>query len=361
MLPLTPPAALPVAQLQAFATDLFTAVGMDADKAATVARLLLLTDTMGRRTHGLAMAPLYLADIAKGGMALTGQFEVVKDTGATVVWDGHYLPGLWLMDQAIRQGVERAGKFGVATFAIRRSHHIGCLAALAKQAADQGFVAIIQNSEPAARRVAPYGGKQALFTPNPMAVGYPAGEHPVLVDICASITTTSMTRTKHAAGEQFEHPWLLDGHGTPTRDPAMLEHSEPRGSLQLIGGQEYGHKGFGVALMIEALSQGLSGHGRADAPKRWGGNTFLQILDPDFFAGADAFEHQTAFFAQQCRDSAPIRADQPVRLPGDQAARHIARAQAEGVAYDAQAWAAIAAAAERLGVPLPSAAETVVV
>ena len=33
---------------------------MDADKAATVARLLVLTDAMGRRTHGLAMAPLYL-------------------------------------------------------------------------------------------------------------------------------------------------------------------------------------------------------------------------------------------------------------------------------------------------------------
>ncbi len=77
-----------------------------------------------------------------------------------------------------------------------------------------------------------------------------------------------MTRQKVAAGEQFEHPWLLDAQGNPTRDPRVLEHTTPRGSLQLLGGQEYGHKGFGLALMIEALSQGLAGprpQGRAEA------------------------------------------------------------------------------------------------
>ncbi|MDP9964793.1 LDH2 family malate/lactate/ureidoglycolate dehydrogenase [Variovorax beijingensis] len=341
-------------QLACFATQLFMAAGMEEDKAACVARLLVLTDCMGRRTHGLAMAPLYLADIAKGGMALSGAPEVVKDTGATVVWDGNYLPGLWLMDRAIAMAMERAADLGVVTVAIRRSHHIGCLAALVKTAADQGFVAIVQNSEPAARRVAPYGGVEPLFTPNPMAIGYPAGEHPVLVDMCASITTTSMTRQKHAAGEQFEHPWLLDGHGNPTRDPAVLEHAEPRGSLQLVGGSEYGHKGFGLALMIEALSQGLSGHGRADRPGRWGGNVFLQILAPDFFAGAEAFSRQTGFFADACRANRPARAGQPVRLPGDQAALAIERAQVHGLDYDAATWAALRGCAERLDVAMPT-------
>jgi len=347
------PPALPADVLTGFAEALFAAAGMEAAKAASVARLLVLTDMMGRRTHGLAMAPLYLADIARGGMTLSGQPQVLKDTGATAVWDGRYLPGLWLMDEAIEAACARAARLGVATIAIRRSHHIGCLAVLVRQAAARGFVAIIQNSEPAARRVAPFGGAEPLFTPNPMAIGYPAGETPVLVDICASITTTSMTRQKHAAGELFEHPWLQDAEGRPTRDPAVLEHSEPRGALQLMGGAEYGHKGFGLALMIEALSQGLAGHGRADAPARWGGNVFLQVLDPELFAGREAFERQTAFFADQCRDSRPIRADRPVRLPGDQAARAIAQAQAEGIRCERATWTALVDCAQRLGVPLP--------
>jgi L-lactate dehydrogenase len=259
------------------------------------------------------------------------------------------------VNRAVDVAIERIARCGVVTVSIRRSHHIGCLAALVKQAADRGFVAIIANSDPAGQRVAPYGGTQPLFTPNPFAIGYPGQDHPVLVDICASITTVSMTRQKFAAGEVFEHPWLLDALGNPTCDPAVLENREPRGSLQLVGGQEYGHKGFGLALMIEALSQGLSGHGRRDAPAGWGGNVFLQVIDPEFFAGRSAFAEQMNFLSERCRGNRPIRPGQPVRVPGDQAARGIATAMREGVAFDGQSWEAIVRCARDLGVALPPA------
>jgi len=340
--------------LESFARAMLSAAGVDDDKARVCARLLVLTDMMGRRTHGLAMVPLYVGEIRKGMMQPTGEPEVVKDNGATLLWDGAYLPGLWLVNRAIEIAIPRAAQWGVVTVSMRRSHHIGCLAALAKQAADRGLVAIIANSDPAGQRVAPYGGTEALFTPNPFAIGYPGRDHPVLVDICASITTVSMTRQKFAAGERFEHPWLLDAEGRPTTDPAVLENAQPRGSLQLVGGQEYGHKGFGLALMIEALSQGLSGHGRKDAPARWGSNTFLQVIDPDFFAGRDAFVEQMEFLSAQCRSNRPIDPGQPVRVPGDQAARGIAAALRDGVAFDAQSWEAIASCARELGVALPA-------
>jgi LDH2 family malate/lactate/ureidoglycolate dehydrogenase len=343
-----------VDRLTDFATALFAAAGMEHAKADVVGRLLVLTDMLGRRTHGLAMAPTYLAEIEKGGMRVAGEPEVIKDTGATVVWDGDYLPGLWLMNRAIELALPRAAELGVVSMAIRKCHHIGCLAALVKRAADRGFVAIIANSEPSAARTAPYGGTEAIFTPNPFAIGYPGADHPVLIDISASITTTSMTRQKYAAGEQFEHPWLLDAQGMPTRDPAVLEH-EPKGSLQLIGGQEYGHKGFGLALMVEALSQGLSGYGRADAPKRWGGNVFLQVLDPELFAGRAEFERQMNQLSDRCRASRPIRADRPVRMPGDQAERSIADAAKNGITYTDATWQAIGNWADRLRVSVPAA------
>lgn len=343
-----------IAALTAFAQALLQAAGMETDKAATVARLLVLTDAMGRHTHGLAMAPLYLADIAKGGMATQGQPTVIKDGGVSGVWDGGYLPGLWLVDQALHTLIPRARLHGMAAIAIRRSHHIGCLAALLRSVADQGLVAYIANSDPAGRRVAPYGGTEAVFTPNPMAFAYPGAGHPVLIDMCASITTTSMTRQLVAQGRAFEHPWMLDAQGTPTRDPAVLEHTQPRGSIQLLGGQEYGHKGFGLALMIEALSQGLSGHGRRDAPQRWGGNVFVQVMDPELFAGHDAFTDQMNHLADQCRSNRPIRAEQPVRLPGDQAAQSLARARSHGIALDAATWAALEASAQALNVALPA-------
>jgi LDH2 family malate/lactate/ureidoglycolate dehydrogenase len=346
----------PTDALIEFGASLLYAAGMKIDKARRVADLLVLSDAMGRRTHGLALMPMYLSDIAKGIMTLHGDFEIISDRGGALVIDGHRLPGLWLMDRVIELAAERVPRHGVVSIAVRRSHHIGCLAALAKQATDRGLVITIANSEPSAKRAAPHGGKEALFTPNPFAFGYPGPEHPVLVDICATITTVSMTRTRHAQGQRFEHPWLLDAEGKPTDDPAVLEHTEPRGSLQLLGGPEYGHKGFGLALMIEALSQGLSGYGRADKPLQWsGGNVFLQVMDPDFFAGREAFERQTAFFGNACRANSPINPTRPVRLPGDAAADSQRKAAQEGLAYQEAAWAGLVEAAGRLNVALPQA------
>ncbi len=120
-----------------------------------------------------------------------------------------------------------------------------------------------------------------------------------------------------------------------------------------MGGTEYGHKGFGLALMNEALSQGLSGHGRADAPKRWGGNVFVQRMDPALFAGRAAFAQQVDHLAQACRANRPVDPQQPVRLPDEAAARSLARAQDKGLVFDGATWQALVQGAQTLAVALP--------
>jgi L-lactate dehydrogenase len=340
----------PPAALAAFATRLFEAAGLQADKAESLGRLLVLTDMMGRHTHGLAQVKAYLEQLETGGMARAGAPEVLRDTGATLVWDGGYLPGPWLVERAMAETLGRVAAQGVVTFAMRRSHHIGCLAALAKQATDAGCFVMLASSGPHSKIVAPHGGREALFSPNPFAVGFPAGDFPVLVDISASITTVSMTREKVAAGVAFEHPWLLDSAGRPTRDPAVMERATDRGSLLLLGGPEAGHKGFGLALMVEALTQGLAGHGRRDAPARWGASVYLQVIDPAAFAGREAFLDQMEFLVERCHANAPIDPDRPVRLPGEQADRRIAEARRDGVPLSAATLAALQGCAARLGV-----------
>jgi L-lactate dehydrogenase len=345
----------PIEPLTDFISDLLAAAGLEGEKARTVARLLVLTDMLGRHTHGVALCPLYLEQLEKGLMTPGGEPECLRDNGAVVVWDGNYLPGLWLVHHALGIAFERIATHGVVTFAMRRSHHIACLATLVKQATDRGYVAILATSDPAFGFVAPYGGREPLLTPNPFAIGYPGTRTPVLVDICASITTVSMTRQKAALGEDFEHPWLLDADGRPTRDPRVLEQTEPRGSLLLLGGLEYGHKGFGLALMVEALTQGLSGLGRKDTDKRWGGNVFLQVLDPDAFAGREAFLEQMDYLTERCQANAPLREGVPVRLPGEQAEHNIAAAREQGVPLSEHTVQRLSGTAERFGLVMPAA------
>jgi L-lactate dehydrogenase len=169
------------------------------------------------------------------------------------------------------------------------------------------------------------------------------------VDISSSITTVALTRRKAKEGEAFDHPWLMDASGQPTTDPRVLEETDPRGSLLLLGGLEYGHKGFGLALMVEALTQGLSGFGRKDTEKRWGGSVFLQVLDPEAFAGRDAFVRQMDHLADLCRANAPLHDGVPVRLPGSEADRRLAEAEANGVSVPEATLQALHVSAARYG------------
>lgn len=344
----------PSLEMVRFGSDLLSAAGMVRPQADITSRLLVLADMMGRRTHGLSLLPLYIDQLEQKLMTPGGEPEVIRDTGATVVWDGRYLSGLWLTDKALNLAFERVKTYGTVSVAIRCSHHIACLAALTKQATDRGLIAIITNSDPAGKIVAPYGGVEPVLTPDPLAIGYPGRKYPVLIDICASITTLSMVRRHVAEGTHFEQPWLLDADGVPTTDPRVIEQGDPRGSIMPLGGFDYGHKGFALALMVEALSQGLSGHGRRENPKRWGGNTFLQVMDPEAFAGKEAFLDEMDYTAEQCRNSRPIREDVPVRLPGEQAARNIARAEREGIFWDRLTWEKLSSCADRLKVRIPS-------
>jgi len=161
-------------------------------------------------------------------------------------------------------------------------------------------------------------------------------------------------RQRRDAGEKLPGEWVIDAEGRATDDPNVV-FAEPKGALLPLGGLDAGYKGFGLALMIEALSQGLAGHGRKDAPRRWGGNVYLQLIDPGFFAGADAFAEQTGHLAERCRANRPVDPHRPVRLPGDQAAAGIERAMREGLAVDAPTRSALNDWAARLGVASPLA------
>lgn len=338
--------------LKTLSRDLLLRGGLDAAIAEVVAELLIRTDELGVTTHGISMVPYYLPELRAGTMTASGRHEVLRDNKVTMLWDGNYLPGHWLMSQAIETCMDRAAEFGMAALAIRRSHHIGCLSTLTRIAATRGFVCYIATSDPSGKWVAPFGGTEPLLTPNPWAVGYPADGHPVLIDTCASITTVSKVREHINKGTRFDHPWMLDAEGRPTTDPAVV-NATPKGSILPVGGMDHGHKGFAMGLMVEMLTQALAGHGRAEAPTRWGGNVFLQIIDPDAFGGSEAFLREVGALNAACRANRPIPGNDRVRVPGDRAAAQVRQSKVDGVRLPDEVWTRVSVCAADFDVALP--------
>jgi len=350
---MTPPGPrFSAAALTAFAHALLVQAGVRDDIATDVAGILVEADLLGHTTHGLALLAPYLKEIEQGTMAKSGSPEVVNERAAAQTWDGCRLPGPWLTLRALDAAAAMADAHGTGTVVVRRSHHIACLAAYLIRATERGLIALVQSSDPLVAAVVPHGGITPIVTPNPIAAGLPTSGDPVLVDVSTSITSMGFANQERAAGRRLPGPWLVDCDGNATDDPRVLA-SDPKGALLPLGGLDAGYKGFGLALIVEALTAGLAGLGRADPPEGWGGTVFVQVLDPEAFGGLEAFRRQMDHLVRAAHASRPRAGVDRVRLPGEGGLKRRREQRANGVALYPAIMPALEPWGVKLGVALP--------
>jgi LDH2 family malate/lactate/ureidoglycolate dehydrogenase len=342
--------------LTRFSSELLQAAGLDRAPAEAVAQTLVEGDLLGHDTHGLALLAPYIKELENNTMARSGFAEVLSDRGASMLWNGRRLPGPWLVLNGIEALAPRARQYGSATLVIRQSHHIACLATYLLRATEAGFMLLLASSDPAVQSVAPHGGTRAVFTPNPIAAGIPTSTTPFLIDISSSITTNGMCGRLQKAGQQFDEACMLDAQGNPTRDPGVLTE-QPPGTILPLGGLTSGHKGYALGLLVEALTGGLAGHGRADPADGWGATVYMSLYDPAAFGGSTDFLRQTDWLAHSCRSNPPRPDFDAVRMPGDRGLARKHDQLRDGVVLHPTIAPALSRCAERYGLAVPAPIE----
>jgi LDH2 family malate/lactate/ureidoglycolate dehydrogenase len=341
-------------QLIGFANQLLTAAGLDAAPAQSIADALVEGDLLGHDTHGLQLLAGYTNAAADGTMRASGQPTVVSERSSVCVWDGQRIAGPHLVRLALDWAAPRAREHGTATVAIRRSHHIGCLAAYLEAPARDGLMCTILCSDPAEASVAPFGGTEPTYTPNPLAYGIPTSNDPIIIDISASITTNGMSNRLRNQKQTGEHQWWMDADGNATNNPAVI-FEKPPGTILPLGGLDAGHKGYSMALQVEAMTAGLAGHGRADPSEGWSATVFVQVTDPEAFAGLNEFNRQTDWLVNACQTNKPRDAASPVRLPGQRGLQRKREQLEHGVALHPAIMQALEPVASKHGVSMPGA------
>ena len=171
---------------------------------------------------------------------------------------------------AFRQSY-KAKKNGLCILALKNPGHIGRLGAWSEMAALKNCVSItFVNTSGFGILMAPYGGTDRRLSANPIAIGIPIENNDYLVlDMATSIVAEGKVKVAKNKNIKLPEEYLLDGHGNPTNDPEKF-YSEPLGSILPFGG----HKGFGLAFMIDILSGSLTG-GNSSHPKNQNAHTVI--------------------------------------------------------------------------------------
>ena len=301
----------------------FIACGLETEAAALAARVLVRTNARGVETHGVSRALVYAQKLKSGELSARPDVRYEDRHGTLHCHAGRGL-GQVVAIGAVREAVRRAAGTGFVPVIIHDVGHLAALGLFALEAAEAGMIAIVAQSTPPLMALP--GSKGAAIGNNPLAFASPVpGGAPLVFDIAAS--GVARGNVLAAAREQREIPpgWAIDAEGHPTTDAkAALA-----GAMLPMAG----HKGIGLAMMVQCLAGSLSGALPAavtgstpgSAPSSVG--AFLLVANPDLVAGRAAYEtHMAGWLDAYRRASGPGG-----RYPGERAARLEAERMRNGI------------------------------
>jgi LDH2 family malate/lactate/ureidoglycolate dehydrogenase len=230
---------------------------------------------------------------------------------------------------------------------------VASLAAYLRIATEQGLVVSLMASTPAQSSVAPFGGREPVFSPNPFAIGVPTGSDPLLLDISFSMTAAGKVRQAYERGQMLPWDAIVTADGKLSRDPADYIKGEGAALLPL-GGADLGYKGYGLCLMSEIWTMGLANYGRPDACGDGESNTlWVQVYDPTAFGTLEEFTRVTDDLIQRCTDCLPVDPAAPVRIPGQRSLQRRTEQLANGVELDDKTIELLQKTADEFGLAMP--------
>lgn len=332
-------------ELKRFCLRAMDACDMRETSAQTTADVLVTTDTWGIHTHGSKqLRPLL--DLRPGRMDPAAVPERVAEGPAWAMIDGHSAIAMASACAGMEAAIHKAKDSGVGYGGVLNSNHFGAAAYYAAMALDHDMIGIaMTNVNPL---VAVPGGRGPVLGTNPIAYAVPAGdERPILFDAATSVVAASKVITARALGESIPDHWLLDRDGVPTTDPT--EYPE-EGALQPMSG----HKGYGLALLIEILAAVLTGSQVMNEVKIWlgdhpgplsQGHAFLAV-DADAILGIDRFKARVDAAIREIRESPKARGSDRIYLPGAMEWEYRETALREGMLLPEDVWQRLAGLAD---------------
>jgi uncharacterized oxidoreductase len=345
---------LSAAELQRVGVALFNAAGSPHDESEWVSEVLVRSSLMGHDSHGIMRFPFYVGRIRKGELKPGARFEIERETRAAAVVNGNQGWGPVIARRAMRMAMDKARECSVGTVVVRGCQHVGRVGEYPTLAASEGMIglACVNSRGIGEESVAPWGGIDRRFTPNPIAFAAPSGkEWPVLVDITTSAIPEGKVRFALYQGVPVPEGCMIDAEGNPITDPATF-YGPPRGALLPLGGV-VGHKGTALAVMTELLSGALSAAGCSGQKVSTTGNgLFFQAIHIADFVPVEQFIETVQELITWVKSSRTKPGVTEILFPGEPEYRSAQRRSKEGIPVEDVVWDDIVKTAGELGVTL---------
>ena len=267
--PVQPVVLVSAEALRAFCVQVFEKLGVSHDDAKITGNVLVAADLRGIDSHGVARLSRYANYLKDGRARARFEARIVHETSSTAVIDGGAGLGPPVAYRAMQLAISKARDSYVGFVAVRNSNHFGIAGYYAMMALEHDLIGMsASNAKPV---VLPTFGREAMLGTNPLSIAVPAGrERPFVLDMATSTVAQGKVEICEREGKPIPLGWATDEKGRPTNDPTLvLRNIGDRigGGLLPLGGMGEelgGHKGYGLALVVDVFAALLSGGAFSD-------------------------------------------------------------------------------------------------
>ncbi|MDF2959950.1 MAG: putative oxidoreductase YjmC [Paenibacillus sp.] len=339
-------------RLEHFVHQVFANAGVPDNYAHIIAESLVQADLRGVDSHGVVRTKIYLERLEAGMVDPHADVEVVTETEAMALIDGHNNFGAVIGSKALDLSLQRSKQYGASIVGVKHSNHFGTCAYFALKAVQQDCALLVMSN--ASQTMPPTGGIRPFIGTNPLAVGVPAGEElPFILDMATSVVARGKIIVSAQKDESIPHGWAIDKDGNPTTDPnkALV------GSVLPVGGA----KGYGLSMFIDILSGVLTGAGYGkyvnNMYENWQqpqnvGHLFIAI-DINRFLPIDLFKARMDMYIRELKAEPKAPGVQEILIPGEIEHRLTIERQLNGILLPAKLIQELKEIGERYGVNFP--------
>lgn len=342
----------------AFVATALRHYGMPRSEAQLGAEILVDADLSGVDTHGvanLAGHAHYLPGLRSGYVAAKAEPVTRRESPVSAAWDSGQGFGPVVAHRAMQTAMDKAKATGIGMVTVRAGRHFGANGYFAEMAAAQDMVGMVSANTPVAG--VPPGARRAVVGPNPFGFGAPVGDGRNLVlDVSMTAASGSKVIIASRLAKQVPLGWVVDAEGRQTTDPKARAAG---GGLELLGGPVAGHKGLGLALMVDTLGI-LAGNGsglwQGGAGSSWTQGQWFACWRIDLFVDPAEFHAEMQRLAEDL-SGVPTDDGAGVRLPGHRRAACREERSRSGVPLAAYVVSDLRRVAADIGHPFPSPVE----
>jgi LDH2 family malate/lactate/ureidoglycolate dehydrogenase len=253
--------------------------------------------------------------------------RIVRETPVSTLFDGGNNNGMLALHDATLAAIAKAQTSGIVLVGVHNSWMSGRSAYYCEMIANAGLIGIITVGS--AAQVAPLGGATAVLGTNPIAFGLPGEHRPFVFDMGTSAMMWTDLSLRERLGETIAPGMAIDAQGLPTQDPARAR----KGALLPFGG----HKGFGLALVMQTLAVAAGSGLSMDANYGY----LIIAFKPDLLVPLADFRRELDAMLERVKTAPRQAGVDEIRIPSERSFRERARRLKTGIAIDERIYTAL--------------------